>query len=109
MSTHDFSFNGGEILSKMGASWFVSYAYHKYIDSSHTNWSRVSTTQSRISKFNTSKEYHKYWLEQVLVMNSSNLSKNTIGLSSIQTKSMAQDFFIISRFSLFVNPNHQKN
>ena len=90
MATHDFSFDGGEILSKMGASWFVSYAYYKYIDNNHTNWSIVSTTQSRISKFNTSKTYHKYWLKQVLLMNSANLSKNTINLSAIQTKAMAQ-------------------
>ena len=91
MATHDFSFDGGEILSKMGASWFVSYAYHKYIDNNHINWSSVSTTQSRISKFNTSKKYHKYWLEQVLIMNSANLSKNTIGLSAMQTKFMARE------------------
>ena len=91
MATHDFSFEGGDILSKMGASWFVSYAYYKYIDSSHDNWSRVLTTQSRISKFNTSKSYHKYWLNQVVVMNSANLNKNTIGLEANQTKSMAKE------------------
>lgn len=95
MATHDFSFNGGEILSKMGASWFVSYAYYKYIDNNHTNWSRISTTQSRISKFNTSKSYHKYWLNQVLVMNPANLSKNTIGISASQTKSMARELLDI--------------
>ena len=91
MKTHDFSFDGGDILSKMGASWFVSYSYYKYIDNNHTNWSRVSTSQSRISKFNTSKSYHKYWLNQVITMNPANLSKNTIGISAIQTKSMARE------------------
>ena len=95
MATHDFSFNGGEILSKMGASWFVSYSYYKYIDNNHTNWSRISTAQSRISKFNTSKSYHNYWLNQVLIMNPANLSKNTIGISANQTKSMARELLDI--------------
>ena len=91
MATHDFSFDGGDILSRMGASWFVSYSYYKYIDNNHINWSLVSTAQSRISKFNTSKSYHKYWLNQVLIMNPANLSKNTIGISASQTKSMARE------------------
>lgn len=29
MGAHNFSFEGGEILTGMGASWFVSYAYYK--------------------------------------------------------------------------------
>ena len=91
MITHNFSFDGGDILSKMAASWFVSYAYHKYIDNSHMNWSKVSTAGSRISKFNACKIYHKYWLYQVIIMNPNNLNKNTIGLSASQTKTMAKE------------------
>ena len=29
MSAHNFPFEGGEILTGMGASWFVSYAYYE--------------------------------------------------------------------------------
>ncbi len=32
MASHNFSFEGGEILTGMGASWFVSYAYYQHID-----------------------------------------------------------------------------
>ena len=32
MGAHNFSFEGGEILTGMGASWFVSYAYYEKVD-----------------------------------------------------------------------------
>ena len=32
MGSHNFSFEGGEILTGMGASWFVSYAYYQHIN-----------------------------------------------------------------------------
>ncbi len=90
MASHNFNFDGGEILSKMGASWFVSYAYFEKIDRTHKNWSNISTAQSRISKYNNSRYYHQYWLREVLDMNPANLNKNTIGLRAEETKSMAK-------------------
>ncbi len=90
MAAHNFNFEGGEILTGMGASWFVSYAYYEKIDRTHRNWDRVATTQPRISKYNKGRVYHKAWLQEVLVMNSANLNKNTIGLSAEATKSMAK-------------------
>lgn len=33
MKSHSFSFEGGEILNAMRASWFVFYAYYETIDS----------------------------------------------------------------------------
>lgn len=50
MASHNFAFEGGEILTGMGASWFVSYAYYKTVDPSHKNWAKVPTTQTRIYK-----------------------------------------------------------
>ncbi len=91
MNSHNFSFTGGEILTGMGASWFVSYIYYEKMDRTHRNWDRVSTTQSRISKYNKGKIYHKDWLKEVIAMNPANLNKNTIGLSAEQTKSMAKE------------------
>ena len=90
MTSHNFSFEGGEILTGMGASWFVSYAYYQYIDKGHTNWDRVATTQPRISKYNKGKPYHKSWLKEVVNMNPANLNKNTIGLNSDDVKNMAK-------------------
>ena len=90
MAAHNFSFPGGEILTGMGASWFVSYAYFDKIDKTHRNWERVSTYPSRISRYQKGQKYHKDWLQEVLNMNPDNLNKNTIGLSASQTKAMAK-------------------
>ena len=91
MAAHNFTFEGGEILTGMGASWFVSYAYYERIDRTHMSWSKVATTQPRISKYNKGKPYHKIWLEEVILMNPANLNKNTIGLDASQTKRMAKE------------------
>ena len=91
MAAHNFNFAGGELLTGMGASWFVSYAYYNKIDKTHKNWDKVATTQSRISKYNKGKSYHKDWLKEVINMNPANLNKNTIGLDATQTKAMAKE------------------
>lgn len=91
MASHNFSFKGGEILTGIGASWFVSYAYYQHIDKEHTNWDRVATTQPRISKYNKGKDFHKAWLQEIVNMNPLYLSKNTIGLSSTDIKRMANE------------------
>ena len=90
MASHKFSFEGGELLSSMGASWFVSYAYYERIDHSHRNWEKVSTSR-RIPSYAQGRIYHKEWLNVVLSMNPVNLSKNTIGLSPEQIKAMAKE------------------
>ena len=91
MVNHNFSFVGGDILSKMGAAWFVSYAYYERINKNHKNWSLVSTASSRTSKYNTGVSYHKEWLQEVLVMKNENLNKNTINLGACQVKIMARE------------------
>ena len=91
MSTHKFSFVGGDILTAIGASWFVSYAYYEMIDRTHKNWDNVSTAKNRISKYHKGKPYHRDWLLQIINMNPANLNKNTIGLNSERTKGMARE------------------
>ena len=90
MASHNFAFEGGEILTGMGASWFVSYAYYKTVAPSHKNWAKVPTTQTIIYKYNKGKEYHKAWLKEVQAMNPANLNKNTIGVAAAQIKAMAR-------------------
>lgn len=87
---HCFSFAGGEELTTIGASWFVSYFYYLKIDKNHKNWDRVSTAKNRISTFNRTKYYHKSWLTEICNMEGSRLEKNTIGLSSFEVKDMAE-------------------
>jgi len=88
MARHIFNFDGGEDLTTMGASWFISYAYYFYIDKSHMNWKKVSTYQLRINVFNRTINYHKYWFKQIRSMKDCNLNKNTIELDSIKIKEL---------------------
>jgi hypothetical protein len=87
---HNFNFEGGDLLHTMGASWFVSYHYNLHIDRGHINWQKVSTYRNRMSVYNGSKRYHRFFLSQIVGMNEGNLSKNTLGLSGLEVKQMAK-------------------
>lgn len=80
MARHTYNLEGGEELTTMGATWFVSYCWYNLMDKKHTNWQLVSTYRSRISVFNRTKQLHKFWLEQITQMGINNLNQNTIGL-----------------------------
>ena len=88
-TSHAYPFYGGEFLGKMGAAWFVSYAYHEHVDATHENWNRTATASGRIRKYNNTFSYHRYWLDKVMTMNDQNLAKNTIGLTPREIKDMA--------------------
>lgn len=90
MLSHTFNFEGGEFLSKMGASWFVSYLYYKKIDKTHTNWTLVGTS-TRIPVFNKTGNYHDYWLRKILEMDDNKLNTNKIKLSAPEIKNMAKN------------------
>jgi hypothetical protein len=87
---HVFNFDGGEELTTMGATWFVSYSYHKKIDKNHVDW-RYVLWERRASVFERTGKYHKYWLKQVLNMADGNLEKNQMGLSANDVKRMAKE------------------
>ena len=61
---HISSFEGGEYLSSMGASWFVSY-------------------DQRISLYKRTDKYHIKWLEEVCNMQDDKLNTNTLGLDGV--------------------------
>ncbi|MDE7263950.1 MAG: hypothetical protein K2N64_04755 [Anaeroplasmataceae bacterium] len=90
MARNTFTFDGGEELTTMGAGWFVSYCWYKNVDSMHSNWKRVSTYKGRISVFNRTRKYFKYWLVQIGNMNEKNLNKGAIGLRGNEIKLMAK-------------------
>lgn len=87
---HTFAFDGGEILTTIGATFFVSYLYHRHIDATHRSWDTIATKSSRISNISRSTHYHRYWLERVASMNGANLNKNTLGFSGAQVIEMAK-------------------
>ena len=103
MTNHDFNFEGGEYLTKMGASWFISYMYYKKIDNKHSNWRNVKTAENRISMFNKTLQYHKFWLEQIIKMDVIKLSTNIIGLSGTEVVRMASELLKIKQNTHILN------
>ena len=88
---HAFNFDGGEALSKMGATWFVSYAYYDKIDSTYDKCNQLEKTiNNRRNVYNKTTQYHKFWLSKILTMNDTKLSKNKINVPSSKTKAMAE-------------------
>lgn len=88
---HGFSFEGGDVLDKMGAAWFVSYAYSLRKDPTHKNWSRIATTKMRVAFFEKALPYHRFWLYKILHMDDKRLNRNTIGITAAQVKKMAHE------------------
>ncbi|TOE63964.1 hypothetical protein CGJ39_13075 [Vibrio parahaemolyticus] len=86
---HTFSFDGGDKLTTIGASFFVSYLYHLHVDSTHRNWALIKTQRSRISTINNSTRYYRAWLSHVQNMSDKNLNRNTLGLKGADIKAMA--------------------
>ena len=94
MARHIFNFEGGDELTTMGASWFVSYSFYYYKDKSHMDWQKISTYPSRINVFNRTKAHHEFWFGKILEMNNRNLDKNEIGLDAEKVKEMARILLI---------------
>ncbi len=91
MANHDFSFAGGDLLRKMDASWFVSYYCYLNGDTSQLNWQNVSPKSCRSRKlvFRKSKQFHLFWLNEILKMDPNKLGKNKIGLTGSDVVNMA--------------------
>lgn len=88
---HSFNFPGGKELSKMGAGWFVSYAYYKNIDNGHKVWMRIKTHKERIRWYGKIGVQYKALLKEILSMSDEKLNTGTHGLGAIMIKQMALD------------------
>ena len=87
---HVFLFEGGEQLTTIGATFFVSYLYHRHVDSNHNNWTRIKTKKQRINTINRTEEYHRIWLDYIDHMSENNLNRNTLGIDGSVVKQMAK-------------------
>jgi hypothetical protein len=86
---HNFNFDGGEHLTKIGATWFVSYSFHLQ-NMEHMNWKKPKTHGGRINVFDRTKSYHKFWLQQIVSMDNDRLNTNKLDLNAEQVKQMAK-------------------
>jgi hypothetical protein len=87
--SHNFNFDGGEHLTKIGATWFVSYSFYLQ-NKEHINWKKSKTHKNRINVFNRTKSYHKFWLQQIVDMDNDRLNTNKLDLYAEQVKQMAK-------------------
>ena len=78
------------MLWGLSAEW---YYLHK--DRTHRNWSFVKTEATRRSVFNRTKEYHVYWLAEVLHMERLDVQGNAGNLSGNEIKRMAEELLDI--------------
>ena len=99
MAGYNYSFDDDRLyyLRKIGASWFVSYSYYERIDKGHVNWQDVKphVLHSRFYMFERTRSLHKEWLQEVACMNDARLSTNTIGLSGVKIKAMANELLAL--------------
>ena len=94
MANHDFGFEHGEILGRIGATWYASYAYHRHCDPSHNNFTFVGTWKSRASNYKGHLELEKYLMEKISEMTPQRLATNTIGLSGEEVLRMAREVLV---------------
>lgn len=85
-----FSFTGGKQLTRIGASWFVSYLYFVSKDPTHLNWKKVSTYSTRATLCAKNSAYHKTWINEIVGMNPKQLQRNKIGLTGQEIIDMAK-------------------
>lgn len=83
---HTFSFEGGDQLTTIGATFFVSYLYHLHVDPTHRNWASIKTQKSRISTIKKSGCYHSLWLKLIGGMSDVKLNRNKLNLDASSTK-----------------------
>ena len=84
-----YNFSGGEHLTRISASWFVSYMYYLKVDKTHSNWKNVSNPLNRVSRCDNNSVYHKIWINEIVGMNPKQLQRNKIGLSGNDVIAMA--------------------
>ena len=95
MAQHSFSFEYGDILSKIGATWYTSYSYCKHCDPCHESFKKVKTWQSRASQYKSNIKLEKYFIMQIATMSAEKLSTNTLGLNGIEVLRMAREVLTV--------------
>ena len=92
---YPFNCNGGQILSRIGASFFISYLYYLKVDTNHKAWDSFknkSVKTTRIKLINRYSIYYKDWVNYIIdVITPSPLIRNTIGLTDMEVVDMAKE------------------
>ena len=86
---HDYNFNGGNSLRRIGASYYVCYLYGINIDSNETRWQQVKTKDFRNKLIAKYTKLCSPWLEEVSKMEK--VGTNSMGLTVAQVHKYAKE------------------
>ena len=91
---HDYNFNGGNLLRKIGASYYVCYLYSLNKDPNETRWESIGTKDRRNKTIIKHTKYCKPWLEEISKMKK--VASNSMGLSIDEVKKYAEELLKLS-------------
>ena len=84
---HDYNFNGGNSLRKIGASYYVCYLYGINIDTNEVRWQQVQTKDSRNKLIANHTNLCRPWLEEICKMEK--VGTNSMGLTVAEVHTYA--------------------
>lgn len=69
--------DGGDVLSRLGAAWFVKYMYFHKIDNNYKDWN-LAGCGNKIAAYLKSSQYYKAWLQYILTLSDADLKDPVI-------------------------------
>ena len=85
---HDYNFNGGNFLRRIGASYYVCSLYGINIDSNETRWQQVKTKDFRNKLIAKHTKLCRPWLEEISKMEK--VGTNTMSLTISEVHAYAE-------------------
>ena len=85
---HDYNFNGGKSLRRIGASYYVCYLYGINIDPNEIRWQQVRTKDSRNKLIAKHTKLCSLWLEKISKMEK--VGTNSMGLTVAEVHTYAE-------------------
>lgn len=90
---HDYNFDGGNYLRRIGASYYVCYLYYLNCNPSELRWKLVTTSESRNKLICKHTEFCKLWLEKISEMKK--VYTNSMGLKVDEVNNYALELLKI--------------
>ena len=86
---HDYNFNGGNLLRRIGASYYVCYLYGINIDPKEVRWQQIRTKDSRNKLIANHTKFCSPWLEKISKMEK--VGTNSMGLTAAEVHKYANE------------------
>ena len=89
MGKHDYNFNGGNYLRRIGASYYACYLYSINKDPNETRWQSVNTKDNRNKIIVKQTSFCKLWLDEIRKMKK--VGTNSMGLTVGEVNTYASE------------------